>query len=217
MKNEITILIADDHPIFRQGLRQIIETDTSLKVVAEAGDGETALKLIAEVKPLVAILDVNMPYRDGFGVLRAVREQQLATEVVFLTMHNDKKYFNAALDAGVKGYMLKDCAATEIINCLRAVASGQSYISPQLSSHLINRTRRADHLTKRRPAVDSLTVTERRVLKLLAEYKTSQEIADQLCISVRTVHHHRANIAEKLELKGSHALLKFATEHQSEL
>jgi len=217
MKPEITLVIADDHPIVRQGLRQIIETDPALKILAEASDGESALKLIEQTRPRIAILDVNMPHQDGFAVLRSMREKRLQTEVIFLTMHNDEKYFNTALDAGVKGYVLKDSALTEIINCIRTVAQGQNYISPQLSTYLINRSRRADRLTKQTPAVESLTTTERRILKLLAEYKTSQEIADELCISVRTVHHHRANIAEKLELRGSHALLKFAIEHHSEL
>jgi DNA-binding NarL/FixJ family response regulator len=217
MKPEISIIIADDHPIFRQGLRHIIETDAALQIVAEASDGEAALAQIEQTRARIAILDVNMPRKDGFEVLRAVQERRLPTAIIFLTMHNDEKYFNTALDAGVKGYVLKDGASTEIINCIRAVAAGQNYISPPLSTYLINRSRRADALAQSIPALESLTPTERRVLKLLAQYKTSQEIADELCISVRTVHHHRANIAEKLELRGSHALMKFAIEHQSEL
>lgn len=217
MKAEITIIIADDHPIFRQGLRQIIETDPALKIVAEVGDGEAALKEIEQIKPAIAIIDVNMPQKDGFEVMRSVIEKRLPTDVIFLTMHNDEKYFNTALDAGVKGYVLKDGAITEIINSIRTVAAGQNYISPSLSTYLINRSRRADDLTKSMPAIGSLTPAERRVLKLLAEYKTSNEIADILCISVRTVHHHRANITEKLALKGNHALMKFAIEHKSQL
>lgn len=217
MRSEISIVIADDHPIFRQGLKQIIETDASLKIIAEVGDGASALRAIEEARPTIAILDVNMPEQDGFSVLRSLQEKRLPTAVIFLTMHNDEKYFNTALDAGVRGYVLKDSAATDIITCVRTVAAGQNYISPQLSTYLINRSRRADQLAEQTPAVQRLTATERRVLKLLAQYKTSQEIADELCISVRTVHHHRANINEKLELSGSHALMRFAVEHQSEL
>lgn len=217
MSTEISIVIADDHPIFRQGLRQIIEREPAFKIVAEASDGDAALEVIEQTGATLAILDVNMPKRDGFEVLRLIQEKRLPTAVIFLTMHDDEKYFNAALDAGASGYVLKDSAVMEMINCIRTVAGGQNYISPQLSTYLINRSRRADQLASQTPALQALTATERRVLKLLGEYKTSQDIADELCISVRTVHHHRANIAEKLELRGSHALMKFAVEHHSEL
>lgn len=217
MSNEITIVIADDHPIFRQGLKQIIEREPTFRIVAEASDGEGALEVIEETKAQLAILDVNMPKKDGFEVLRSIQERRLRTSVIFLTMHNDEQYVNAALDAGAHGYVLKDSAVVDMINCIRTVASGQNYISPQLSTYLINRGRKAELLASQTPALQALTVTERRVLKLLGEYKTSQDIADELCISVRTVHHHRANIAEKLELRGSHALMKFAVEHHSEL
>ncbi|MEN3334183.1 MAG: hypothetical protein V7641_3548 [Blastocatellia bacterium] len=217
MKREISIVIADDHPIFRQGLKQLIESDPVFKIVGEASDGDAALELVEQTRAALAILDVNMPKKDGFQVLRAIQEKRLPTGVIFLTMHDDEKYFNFALDAGARGYVLKDSAIMDMINCIHTVAAGQNYISPQLSTYLINRSRRAAMLANQTPAVQTLTATERRVLKLLAEYKTSQEIADELCISVRTVHHHRANIAEKLDLRGSHALMKFAIEHQSEL
>jgi len=216
-KSEIKIIIADDHPIFRRGLRQIIETDPRLKIIAEAEDGDAALERLQESPPDVAILDVDMPGKDGFEVARIIREQRLATTVIFLTMHKDEHFFNAALDMGVKGYVLKDSAVTEIINAIKTVATGQTYLSPQVSSFLINRMSRAAALAEQHPEVEALTPTERRILKLIAEYKTSKEIADELLISARTVEHHRSNIATKLELKGSHALIKFAVEHQSEL
>lgn len=216
MKTAIHVVIADDHPIFRQGLRQIIESDAGLKVVAEAEDGDEALARIEETRAEIAILDVDMPRRDGFEVTRALQEKRLPTEVIFLTMHKDEHFFNAALDAGVKGYVIKDSAVSDIINSIKIVAAGQNYISPQLSTYLINRGRRAETLARQKPAVERLTATERRILKLIANFKTSKEIADQLCISVRTVEHHRANISEKLDLRGSHALVKFAVKHESE-
>lgn len=217
MKSRISILIADDHPIFRQGLRQIIESDPGLEVVAEAGDGNEALQRIEETKADIAILDVDMPQRDGFEIARAVEERRLGTGIIFLTMHKDERFFNAALDAGVKGYVIKDSAVTDIINSIKLVAAGENYISPQLSTFLINRHRRSDELSRQRPGLESLTATERRILKLIAAFKTSKEIADQLCISVRTVEHHRANITQKLDLRGSHALARFAVKHESEL
>ncbi|HZN11580.1 MAG TPA: response regulator transcription factor [Blastocatellia bacterium] len=214
---EIRIVIADDHPVFRKGLRQIIETDPRLKVVGEAEDGEAALERLRETRPEVVILDVGMPDKDGLEVARAIRAQRLQVEIIFLTMYRDEHLFNAALDLGVKGYLLKDSAVTEVIAGIKAVSGGQNYISPPLSTYLINRGRRSATLVEQQPGLEDLTPAERRVLKLIAEYKTSKEIADELCLSARTVEHHRANICEKLDLKGSHALLKFAAQHQSQL
>jgi len=216
-QTEICVIIADDHPIFRRGLRQVLEMDSKLKIVAEADDGEAALARIEELRPDVALLDVDMPGLDGFEVARRLRDLRLPVQVVFLTMHKDEHFLNSALDVGVKGYVLKDSAVTDIVNAVKTVAAGQSFISPQLSTYLINRLSRAQTLAVNQPGVAELTPTERRILKMIAEYKTSKEIADQLCISVRTVEHHRASIATKLDLKGSHALIKFAVEHQSEL
>lgn len=216
MNNEITVLIADDHPIFRRGLRQIIEADPRLKIVAEAEDGEQALEQMQKLQPQVAVLDVDMPRKDGIEVAREVRAARLSVAVIFLTMHHNERFFNAALDLGVQGYVLKDSAITEIVSAIRAVAAGQSYVTPALTDYLLNR-RRA-HASSAQPAgVAALTEAERRVLRLVAEYKTSKEIGDELFISVRTVDRHRANIALKLDLKGAHALLQFAIEHRAEL
>ena len=217
MPAEIRVFIADDHPIFRQGLKLIIEKDSQLKVVGEADDGEEALEDLKRSVAQIAILDVDMPNKDGFEVVREMRRQRMRAEVVFLTMHKDERFLNAALDLGVKGYVLKDSAVTEIVDCIRSVAAGRDYISPQLSNFLINRHRQGTQLADARPQLEQLSPTERRVLQLIGQYKTSKEIAGELLISVRTVEHHRANIAEKLELKGSHVLLKFAVEHLSEI
>ena len=217
MPRDVHVVIADDHPIFRQGLRQIIETDPHLRVVAEAADGEQALQWLQRERADVVVLDLTMPVMDGFSVARAVRDQRLPVAVVLLTMHKDEHYLNAALDLGVQGYVVKDSAATEIIDCIQAVAAGKDYVSPTLSSLLIRRGRGAAALVQQKPALAQLTPTERRVLKLIAEGQTSREIASALHIGVRTVEHHRNNIALKLELHGSHALLKFAVQHQSEL
>jgi DNA-binding NarL/FixJ family response regulator len=217
MKTEIRILIADDHPIFRQGLRQVIEQAQHLKVVAEAADGITAFDRIQETRPDVAILDIDMPNEDGFAVTRKIREHRLPVQVIFLTMHKDELHFNEALDLGVKGYLIKDNAAADVVNCINAIVAGQDYISPSLSTHLLNRTRRATAFAHQQPGLADLTDTERRILALLAEYKTSKEIAGELCVSVRTIENHRANICTKLDLHGTHALVKFALQHKSEL
>ncbi|MBA4124583.1 MAG: response regulator transcription factor [Acidobacteria bacterium] len=215
--NQITLIIADDHPIVRQGLRQAIEADAALKVLTEAGDGRAALEAIEKYQPQVAVLDIDMPLMDGFAVARAVREKKLNVEMVFLTILRDEDMVNEAVNLGVKGYVLKDSALTDIVSCIKSVAGGRHYASSALTSYLVKRSSRAAALTEEKTGIKDLTPTERRVLKLIAEYKTSKEIADELFISYRTVETHRANICQKLDLRGSHVLIKFALAHKSEL
>ena len=217
MTPEIRLVIADDHPLLRAGLRQVIESDARLKVLAEAEDGETALDEIEKRRPDVAVLDIEMPRLTGFDLLRALRDRKIAVEVIFLTMYKDEDIFNEALDLGAKGYVLKDSATTDIVNCIRMVAAGNHYISPAISSFLLNRAALSDALAKAKPSLNELTATERRILKLIAENKTSKQIAAELFISYRTVENHRASICQKLELKGSHSLIKFAFDHKSQL
>ena len=217
MATELSIVIADDHPIFRNGLRAVIESVPNLKVVAEAEDGRAALESIKSLRPGVAVLDLDMPELDGLEVTREIRRLGLPTEVIILTMHKSEALFNTALDLGVKGYVLKDSALVEIISGIKSVNGGQSFISPQMSNCLLNRTRNSAMLVARKPGLEDLTQTETRILRLIADDKTSREIADALFISVRTVEHHRANICQKLEVHGSNALLKFAVAHKSEL
>src|SRR5438552_777287 len=163
--NELHIIIADDHPIFRRGLRQVIEADPRLKVVAEAEDGATALAEVQRLQPQVVVLDMDMPLLDGLAVAREIREQRWPVEIAFLTMHKDEATFNAALDLGVKGYVVKDSAANEIIGCIKAVAAGQSFISPVLSGYLLNRHAPGAALAQPPSALNDLTQAERRVLR----------------------------------------------------
>jgi len=204
MSEEISLLIADDHPIFRRGLRAVIESSKVLKIVAEADDGEAALREIERLEPDIAVLDSDMPKMDGLTVARMIQQKNLPTLAVFLTMHKDEAIFNAAIDADVKGFVIKDSAATDIITCIREVAAGRRFFSHELSEFLL--TRRA----RQNSPLESLTVSERRVLRLIAAGKTTKEIAEELFISPRTVDHHRANISSKLDLKGKNALLTFA-------
>ncbi|MEW6207728.1 MAG: response regulator transcription factor [Acidobacteriota bacterium] len=217
MSREIRIVMADDHPVVREGLVRVIEADPQMKIIAQAGNGQSALAEIQSLHPDVAVLDIDMPVMDGFSVAREIRKLRLEVEVVFLTIHREEELFQAAMDIGAKGYVLKDSAVTDIIESIRAVASHQHYISPQLSSYLVRRRAKADALARQKPALEDLTPTERRVLRLIAENKTTREIADELFISPRTVDTHRANICRKLDLHGSLALVKFAIEHKSEL
>ena len=216
MSSQITVLIADDHPIFRKGLREIIVAEPSLKLLADVENGERALEEIRAQLPQVAVLDVDMPKRDGITVARAVKDEKLPVAIILLTMHRNERFFNAALDLGIEGYVLKDSAVGEIVSAVRAAAAGQRYVTPMLTDYLLNRGRASAQMTQQ-GGIKTLTEAELRVLNLISEYKTSKEIADELFISIRTVDRHRANIALKLDLKGAHALLQFALEHKSEL
>ncbi|MEW6210685.1 MAG: response regulator transcription factor [Acidobacteriota bacterium] len=216
-RNEIRIVIADDHPIFRQGLRQAIERESDLKVLDEAADGLSALRLVESLRPDVAVLDISMPGMDGFVLAESMREKKLEVGIIFLTMYKEEAAFNRAMDMGVKGYILKDSAVSDIISCIRAVAGGQLYVSPTIASYVLSRSARSAALLDERPGLKDLTPTERRILKMIADNKTSREIARELFVSPRTIDNHRTNISQKLGLRGSHALLKFAYDHKSEL
>jgi len=195
----------------------IIQSDQRLRIVAEAGDGKAALELINQSAPDVAVLDVNMPEMTGFEVVRELRKTNLATEFIFLTMHKDEAMFNTAMDLGVKGYLLKESAVEDITAGIKAVAAGENFISPPLATFLFNRSRRNATFAAAKPTINDLTVTERRVLKMIADDKTSREIADQLSISVRTVERHRQNVCDKLEIHGSNALIRFALANKEQL
>ena len=214
-QNKTRIVIADDHPVFRFGLRQIIEAEPGLDVVGEADQGEAARDLIQKVRPAIAILDVAMPKLDGLALARALQKEQIPVKIILVTMYREEKLFKKALEAGVKGYVLKDSAASDIISCIKAVAAGQNYTSPELTTYLVSRVRQVDAVPEPRSGVETLTATELRVLALLAEYKTSKEIAQELFVSPRTVETHRNNICQKLGIHGSHALMKFALAQKS--
>lgn len=215
MSNEINIILADDHPFIRQGLRATIELQPDMKILAEAGDGRTAIELIQRLQPQVAILDIDMPELDGFAVARNVRQLNLPLEIIFLTLHREEEFFNRALELDAKGYVTKDSATTDIISGIRAVAAGQHYVSPALASFLISQRRQTPAPST--PGGMALSPTERQVLTLIAEYKTNKEIAETLGISPLTVKTHRQNICLKFDLQGSHSLMKFALEHKSNL
>ena len=209
-QNKIRIVIADDHPVFRLGLRQIIEAEPGFDVVGEADQGEAALDLVQKVRPAIAILDVAMPKLDGLGLARFLQKEESPVKIILVTMYREEKLFKKALEAGVKGYVLKDSAASDIISCIKAVAAGQNYTSPELTTYLVSRIRQVDAIREPRSGEETLTATELRVLTLLAEYKTSKEIAQELFISPRPVETHRNNICQKLGIHGSHALMKYA-------
>ena len=217
MKDKTRIVIVDDHPIFRRGLKEIIESDRQFQVAGEAGDGETALQHIKALRPDVAIVDLHLPKMGGLQLVRATRSLAHPPAVIVLTMHGEEGTFNEAMDSGAQGYILKDNAISDVLVGLKAVAAGGIFISPSVAQFLSRRHQRASALKEEKKGLATLTPTERRVLRLVAENKTNKEIGRELFISHRTVETHRSHICEKLELSGNRALLKFAFDHKSEI
>lgn len=217
MEELTRIIIADDHPLFREGLVRAIERDKAFAIVGQVGDGAEALKAIRELHPDIAVLDVSMPSMDGLEVARHVHHEALPTEVVVLTMYKDSRYFNAALDLGVRGYMLKDSAAVELLLCLKSVASGNYFISPAVAHLLIDRDGSPASHTESTSLHHLLTPAELAVFRLVSENRSSKKIAEILYVSVRTVENHRTHICQKLGIKGHNALLQFALENKAEL
>ena len=217
MAKRTKVLIVDDHPLFRGGLRQVIQSDPRFELIGEAGDGETALQLIQKEKPDVAVLDVKLPRLNGLELTCQLRAKRSSTRVIILTMHKEEELCNHALDFGAMGFVLKENAVEEILKAIAAVAGGEHYLSSSISGYLVRRRSRAEKLAAQKPGLDDLTKAERRILKLISEKKTSRQIAAELFISPRTVEAHRANICDKLDLHGSHSLLQFALENRSAL
>jgi DNA-binding NarL/FixJ family response regulator len=214
--DEIRILIADDHPLMRKGLRLSVEEDRALKVVGEASDGEAALSLTKKLHPQVALLDIEMPKLDGLGVARELVKSGVKTEIIFLTFHSNQDLFRSAMELGCKGYILKDSAVQEVVSGIHAVASGRPYISSAITADLLESRNRPDPqsgyaLTR------NLTPTEFRIMRLIAQGKTSKEIGAELSIHYRTVENHRTSMCRKLELEGegANALLRFVLQNKN--
>lgn len=212
MSKIIRIMIVDDHPIVRQGLRMTIEREGDIEVAGEASNGAHALQLADGGEFDVAIVDVDMPEMNGFEFLTRLAAK-VSLPVIFLTVHGEEEFVGEAVRRGARGYVLKDSTVTEIVGAIRTVAAGGSYISPSLTTALMS-VRRA---TPQTDVFDQLTVSERNILRLIADYKTSSQIAGELFISPHTVKTHRKNIALKLGLEGNHALMRYALENKLRL
>ena len=217
MKNEVTLLLVDDHPLLRHGLRDVIGKKPHFKIIGEAADGAEAIKQMSALKPQVVILDIDMPRLNGLETIKAIRELPFPVKVVILTMYNEDDMFNAAMDLGAKAYVLKENAANDIVTALEKVERGESFVSASMLAAGTRRGDRVRELLLGKPQVEALTPAERRILKLIGEDFTSKEIADRLKLSVRTVDNHRQHICNKLKLHGTHSLLKFAFDNSAYL
>lgn len=201
----LRVLLADDHAIVRDGLKALLSTQPDIEVAGEEHDGEAALVTIRRVKPDVAVLDIRMPGLTGIELARKLNEEGILTGVVLLSMHKEEAFVQAAMDAGVGGYVVKEDAARELIDAIRAVARGDVYLSPRVAGSVVQAIRRGPP-----PKVPHLTPRERDVLRLLAEGLTSKEMASRLDLSPKTVDGHRAAIMDKLGIRSVAGLVKYA-------
>jgi DNA-binding NarL/FixJ family response regulator len=217
MKQEVTVLVVDDHPLLRHGLHDVIARNSHFKIVGEASDGEEALRQLVCLKPQIAILDIDMPRLNGLETIRAIRQLPFPVKVIILTMYKEEDMFNAAMDLGVKAYVLKENTANDILAALEKVDRGEGFMSALMLEAGQRRNNRVRELLLSKPQIDSLTPAERRILKLVGEDYTSKEIANLLNLSVRTVDNHRQHICDKLKLHGTHSLLKFAFDNSAYL
>jgi DNA-binding NarL/FixJ family response regulator len=202
------LLLADDHTLFREGVRSLLARMPEVVVVAETGDGREALELIEQHRPDVALLDITMPGLNGLEVAARTERASPRTRVVILSMHANEGYVAQALRAGIAGYLLKDAAATELAAALRAVARGETYLSPAISRQVVD-----GFLGRAAPEGDplaGLTARQREILQLIAEGKSTKEIATALAVGVKTVETHRAKLMERLNIRDVAGLVRFA-------
>jgi DNA-binding NarL/FixJ family response regulator len=209
---KIRVLLADDHKIVRDGLRALVERCDDMEVVAEAETGREALRLAQKYNPAIVIMDISMPDLNGIDATRQILEEVKGVKVIALSMHSDKQYVDGMLRAGVSGYLLKDCAADELIQCIRIVLSGRICLSPGVTGFLVN-----EYLQPTKDQVlaarTELSAREREVLQLIAEGRSTKDIANSLHISIKTVETHRKNIMEKANLHTVAELTKYAIRH----
>lgn len=205
----IRILLADDHKIVRDGLRCLLEQQEDMEVVGEAENGRTAVELARTLSPNVAILDIGMPDLNGVDAAKKMTAKAPGVKVIALSMHSDRRFVEGMFRAGAAGYLLKDCAFEELARAVRAVAGGQTYLSPVISTVLV-----ADYLTKSEAAeavdADVLTTREREVLQLLAEGHSTKAVAARLHVSVKTIETHRQRVMAKLDIHSIAGLTKYA-------
>jgi len=209
MSAKIRVLLADDHTLLRSGIRALLEDEPDILVVGEADDGREAVRLAHQLRPNLVLMDIAMPLLNGLEATRQIKREHPEIKVLVLTMYDHEEYFRQVLEAGASGYIIKRAAANELVAAIRAVSSGESVLSPAITRYLVE-----DYLSgesrKDEEDPDTLSPREREVLQLIAEGKTSREIAELLNLSIKTVQSHRASLMRKLDLHDRGDLIKYA-------
>jgi len=208
--SKIQVLVVDDHAIVRDGVRLILEAQPDIEVVGEASDGEEALDKVRRLSPGVVVMDIAMPGMNGLDATKAIKREMPSVQVLALTMHADHEYFFEVLNAGASGYVVKGGSSADLLAAIRAVSEGGVYIHPSVAKNLVSDFLKRMDPGEEKARYDGLSDRERQVLTLIAEGKTSQQIAEDLFLSVNTVQTHRAHIMEKLQLHNRTELIRYA-------
>lgn len=212
MGQKYRIVIAEDHTILREGLQSLLLSSPEFEVVGEARDGQEAIQCVVKYKPDLILTDLSMPRMDGMEAIREIKKQSPKTKILVLTVHKAEEYILNTFKAGAEGYLLKDSTHSELMIAIKNILSGKRYISPGISDKVLEGYLEERKTLKVRTSWETLTHREREILKLIAEGYRNKEIAEDLCISVKTVEKHRANLMEKLDLHSIQALTTFAIE-----
>jgi DNA-binding NarL/FixJ family response regulator len=213
MESRISVLIADDHPLFRQGIKQILELENDITVVAQAANGDEAVRLTREHKPDVILMDINMPGSNGLQAIKEIKDENINSKIIVLTIHEDREYLIKTIQMGAEGYVLKDAEPSVLIDAIRSVHQGQSYIQPNMTKELVKEFNRLTLHGRERNGENRLTAREREVLKLIAEGMINKEIATKLYISEKTVKNHVSSIFRKLNVSDRTQAAIYAIKH----
>ncbi len=211
MAESIRVLIADDHTIFRSGLNLLLSSEPNIEVVGEAADGASVVEMAETLRPDLVLMDIAMPGLNGFEATRKIMEHNPETKVLVLTMHRSDEYFFQMLEAGASGYILKGAETSELFNAVRSVARGDVFLYPTMARRLVQQF--LSQSSKTGSSVPQLTPREGEILKLIADGYTNKEIAEQLVVSPSTVHSHRTNLMQKLNLSTRRDLVQYARQH----
>ncbi len=206
----IEIIIADDHTIVRQGLKKLLEEENGLKITGEAMDGREAVQQVRKLKPDVIIMDIAMPVLNGIEAARQIKQSNLQTKIIILSMHDHNRYIRELLNIGVSGYLLKNAASGDIIKAISAAVKGNTYLSPSISSQVIENYVSMNKKTSQEELYDTLTNREREVFQMIVEGYSTKKIAELLYLSPSTIKSHRSNIMEKLKMDNISKLIQYA-------
>lgn len=212
MVTKSKIVIAEDHTILREGLRALLSSDPNYEVIGEAEDGRDAIRCVEKLMPDLLLIDLSMPRMNGMEAIRDIKKQHADIKIIALTVHKTEEYILATLEAGADGYVLKDATHNELMIAINSVLAGKPYLSPGVSEKVIEGYLEGRRTLKPGSVWDTLSQREREVLKLIAEGYKNKEIANDLCISIKTVEKHRSNLMKKLDLHNAAALTAFAIE-----